>query len=113
MNINYHDRKFKPVANSDNGEVTSEMIFHYQQSGNILTCSYRGAQIVQGQLMGIVDASGLIEMSYHQVNKAGQMMTGLCTSTPEILANGKIRLHEEWRWTSGDQSHGHSTLEEV
>jgi hypothetical protein len=40
-------------------------------------------------------------------------MTGVCHSKPEILKNGKIRLHETWQWTSGDQSKGKSILEEV
>jgi hypothetical protein len=40
-------------------------------------------------------------------------MTGICFSTPEILENGKIRLHESWEWTSGDQSKGTSIIEEL
>jgi len=40
-------------------------------------------------------------------------MTGKCTSIPEILSNGKVRLHEEWEWTSGDKSRGCSIIEEL
>jgi hypothetical protein len=29
------------------------------------------------------------------------------------MENGKIRLYEEWQWTSGDQSKGSSILEEI
>jgi hypothetical protein len=29
------------------------------------------------------------------------------------ISNGKIRLHENWQWTSGDLSEGHSIVEEV
>lgn len=39
-------------------------------------------------------------------------MTGICHSIPEILSNGKIRLHETWEWTSGDLSKGQSIIEE-
>jgi hypothetical protein len=39
-------------------------------------------------------------------------MTGICISKPEILENGKIRLHEFWEWTSGDKSKGTSIIEE-
>jgi hypothetical protein len=55
---------------------------------------------------------GNIEMRYQQVNDLGKIMTGLCRSSPEILKNGKIRLHENWQWTSGDLSKGQSKLEE-
>jgi hypothetical protein len=52
-------------------------------------------------------------MRYHQVNDKGELMTGTCSSVPEILPDGKIRLHETWQWTSGDQSAGTSIIEEV
>ncbi len=51
-------------------------------------------------------------MRYHQININNELMTGICVSTPEKLSNGKIRLHEKWKWTSGDQSEGESILEE-
>ncbi len=113
MNINYHNRKFKPVSNSDNGEVSNDMVFHYQQEDNVLTCTYTGANIVSGHLIGLVSESGSIDMRYHQINTNGELMTGTCQSTPEMMENGKIRLHESWQWTSGDQSKGNSILEEV
>ena len=51
-------------------------------------------------------------MRYQQVNNKGELMTGVCFSKSEILANGKIRLHETWQWTAGDKSKGTSVLEE-
>jgi hypothetical protein len=35
--MNYHDKKFRPLANSSNGDVSDDMIFHYQQNENMLT----------------------------------------------------------------------------
>ena len=52
-------------------------------------------------------------MSYHQINKQNEIMTGICFSIPEILSDGKIRLHEKWTWTSGDKSEGYSVIEEI
>lgn len=113
MRINYNNRRFKPVENTENGETSAETLFKYVQKGNILTSSYAGGKIVEGHLIGLVDDEGNIDMRYHQVNTFGEMMTGKCTSRPEILSNGKIRLYEEWEWTSGDKSSGKSILEEV
>ena len=109
----YHNKRFKPVSNTDNGETSVETVFLYEQDGHILTSTYSGGQIVKGHLIGIVDQQGKIEMRYHQINTKGELMTGICTSRPEILANGKIRLHETWQWTSGDHSKGESILEEI
>ncbi len=111
--INYHDKKFRPIRNTDNGETSSETIFHYQQQGNILTSRYSGGKIKSGHLIGLVDENGSIDMRYHQVNEAGELMTGICRSMPEILPDGRIRLHETWRWTSGDGSAGESIIEEI
>ncbi len=110
--MNYNNKVFKPISNTDNGETSNETIFHYKQVGNIVTATYSGGKIIQGHLIGLVDSFGNIEMRYHQVNDKNEMMTGICKSTPEILANGKIRLHEAWEWTSGDKSTGTSIIEE-
>ena len=112
MLINYHNKCFKPVSTSINGEVSDETVFRYAQSGNILTCTYSGGRIQTGHLIGLIDMEGKIDMRYHQVNENGELMTGMCTSTPEFLPDGKIRLHEAWQWTSGDRSKGNSILEE-
>jgi hypothetical protein len=110
--MNYNNKVFKPISNTDNGETSNETIFHYKQVGNIVTATYSGGKIIQGHLIGLVDSFGNIEMHYHQVNDKNELMTGICKSTPEILANGKIRLHEAWEWTSGDKSTGTSFIEE-
>ena len=110
--INYNNKIFRPISNTENGETTSETVFIYIQNGNILTSEYSGGKIIKGHLIGLVDGNGKIEMRYHQVNNNGEFMTGVCKSIPEILSNGKIRLHENWEWTSGDKSKGQSIIEE-
>jgi hypothetical protein len=110
--INYHNKIFRPVYNTDNGEVDAGMRFVYQQSGNIVTCAYSGGRIVSGHLIAVVGAKGNLDMRYHQINTNGVIMTGVCESTPEILPDGKIRLNEKWKWTAGDFSEGASVLEE-
>jgi len=111
--INYDGKKFKVTSASGNSETDTTTIFHYKQQGDILSCTYTGGTIQIGHLIGTVDPDGVINMRYHQVNQDGELMTGKCTSTPEILTSGKIKLHEEWEWTSGDLSKGSSLLEEL
>ena len=94
--MNYNNKTFRPISNTENGETSLETIFHYKQFGNILTSEYKGGKIIHGHLIGIVNGEGQIDMRYHQVNSGGELMTGICKSIPEILPNGKIRLHEDW-----------------
>lgn len=111
--MNYHNKRFRVSSVSGNGEVSTELIFHYKQVGNILSCMYKDEGILSGQILGLVDEKGQIDMRYQQVNQKGELMTGKCQTTPEIMENGKIRLHESWQWTSGDLSQGNSILEEI
>ncbi len=109
--INYDGRVFRPVSNV-NGEVGAETVFVYRQQGRIGTATYSGGSVQLGQLIGLVADDGSIDLRYHQVNTAGELRTGVCRTTPEALPDGRLRLHEEWYWTSGDGSAGTSVLEE-
>lgn len=111
--MNYNNKTFRAVSNTDNGETSAETIFRYKQAGNVLTAEYRGGRILTGHLLGLVDEAGQLDFRYHQLNTNGELMTGRCQSVPELLPNGKIRLHETWQWTSGDQSSGTSVVDEV
>ncbi|MDG3580807.1 n-acetylglutamate synthase [Galbibacter pacificus] len=111
--IDYNGKSFKAVSNTGNGETSNETIFTYVQQGNILTASYAGGNIVSGHLIGMVNENGEIDMRYHQINNKGILQTGTCNSEPEILKDGRIRLHEKWKWTSGDESSGISIIEEI
>lgn len=113
MLINYHNKVFKSVSNSDNGEVDSSTLFHYQQEGNIVTASYGGDGIKSGQLIAKVDEQGILTMRYQHINLDGDFKYGHCTSTPELMKNGKVRLHEKWQWDCDDCSKGESIIEEI
>ena len=113
MGINYHNKIFRSITNSDNGQVTGDTEFHYQQSGDIVTAEYSGGQIVRGSLIAKILPDYSLDMRYQHIDVDGYLQTGICQSKPEILENGKIRLHETWQWTSGDRSSGESVIQEV
>ena len=113
MNINYDNRRFASVTNSATGEVSSETVFHYHQTGDLVWAEYKGGEIVFGNLIAKVDDKGNLDMRYQHLNAKGELMTGKCFSTPEILTDGRIRLYEKWQWTSGDFSSGESVVEEI
>ena len=111
--INYNGRKFRSVNNSPNGEVDADTVFHYSQKDEIVWAIYQGGAIRWGTLIAKVDEAGSLEMRYQHVNTRGEIMTGICHSTPEILPDGRLRLHEDRQWTSGDGSKGRSVVEEI
>ena len=113
MTISYDGRIFKPVSNSATGEVGDETLFHYHQKGDIVWAEYACGQIHFGSLIAILLDDGSLDMRYQHVNANGELMTGTCRSTPELLPDGRLRLHEKWQWTSGDLSSGQSVIEEI
>ena len=113
MKINYNNRTFKSVSNSETGEVSSKTTFYYRQKADYVWAEYAGGEIVFGTLIAKVLGNDVLEMRYQHLNTNGELMTGKCVSTPESLPTGKIRLHEKWHWTSGDLTKGESIIEEV
>ncbi len=113
MNINYDNRLFAPHTTSANGEANAATVFHYRQRGRVVWATYTGGGIEFGTLTAIADDYGRLDMRYIHVNANGELMTGRCLSTPEVLPDGRLRLYEKWQWTCGDESAGESIIEEV
>nr|WP_263326837.1 n-acetylglutamate synthase [Neobacillus sp. Marseille-Q6967] len=111
--INYHGRRFVSVENTDNGEVSSQTIFEYQQNGNIISATYSGGEIIKGMLVGVIKEDGCLQFRYNHVNHQNEIRGGECNSTPKILPDGRIRLYEKWRWLDSEATEGHSIIEEV
>jgi hypothetical protein len=111
--INYDNKTFASVQNSDTGEVSAETVFYYRQKDNLVWATYEGGEIVFGSLIAKVLDEDALEMRYQHLNTKGELMTGKCFSAPEILSDGRIRLYEKWQWTSGDFSAGASIIEEI
>jgi hypothetical protein len=111
--INYDGKIFRTIVNTENGEVSKETIFYYHQMNCKVWAEYSGGDIVHGHLVAIADDSGNLVMSYHHINKDNEIMTGRCHSRPELLDDGRLRMHEEWEWTCKDRSKGYSVIEEI
>jgi len=113
MTHSLNNKSFRSAGNSENGEVGSETIFHYHQEQQQVWAEYAGGEILRGHLIGFINEEGMLEMVYHHINTAGKLKTGKCISRIELLASGKLRLHESWQWTCDDHSRGESVVEEV
>jgi hypothetical protein len=111
--VNYNDRYFRSVGNVDGGDVDADTVFHYRQEDEIVWATYRGGGVAFGTLTALVLPDGRLDMRYQQVSKDGIIKTGRCLSTPEILSDGRLRLHESWSWTEGGEGAGESRIEEI
>ena len=110
MKINLDNKTFRSLSNSDNGEVSHETIFNYNQKENIICADYSGGAILKGSLIGKVLDNEEIEFNYQHISLSFELKAGYCKSKVIIQDCGKIKLKEEWQWFTGDQSEGHSEL---
>ena len=111
--VSFDNRQFISAANTPNGDCNVETRFRYRQQGARIWATYAGGRVRFGALVAIGDPHGRLDMRYQHVDATGRLRTGACQATPEVLADGRLRLHEEWRWTNGDLSAGRSIVEEV
>lgn len=122
--VSLDGRTLRSVSNTSNGDVGAETTFHYHQEGSVVWAEYSGGSVVRGSLIATAlpptdgsDGSHLpyggLDMRYHHVNGSGELMTGRCRATIEVLEDGRVRMKEDWEWTSGDCSRGTSVVEEA
>lgn len=110
--MNYDGRTFRSVGQAS-GDVDGDTTFHYRQTGDVVWATYHGGGVAYGTLIAVVLTDGQLDMRYQQVSATGAIKTGRCRSTPSLLGDGRIRLHETWEWTEGGDGTGESQIEEV
>jgi hypothetical protein len=110
--LQYDRRCFQAVSNTANGDVQPGLRFEYHEEDGVLWAWYEGDGVFLGSLAGRKSATGALRISYQHTNGDGELRAGQCISYPEFLPDGRLRLHEYWRWSGGDRSAGVSQIEE-
>jgi hypothetical protein len=105
--VDYSGRRFAPAGST--GTPTS--VGRYHQDGDSVWAEFAGPAVRVGRLVGTRRPDGVIDASYCYVTAAGAAVAGTCESTPEVLADGRVRLIERWRRMDG--SSGVSVIEEI
>lgn len=106
--LDYDGRRFRAVGYGPDGPSAL-----YRQSGDLLWAEFSGGHARRGSLTGLVAPDGTLEFAYTMVLATGEVIAGRCVSTPEIMADGRIRLHEKWERYGEHAASGESELEEV
>jgi hypothetical protein len=111
--MNYDGRVFRTVENSEGGEAARQTVFHYHQEGDVVWATYEGGSIRCGTLLAKADNAGNLDARYQHLSADGTFKTGRARSRPEVLPDGRVRVHETWQWTDGAEGAGVSVIEEV
>jgi hypothetical protein len=111
--VRFDGRKFRVVDNSPNGEVGPDTFFTYHEAGGVVWGTYEGGRVAFGVLLARRKPSGGLHMRYQHLNVDGEFREGTSVSVPEVLDDGRLRLHQSWLWADKDRSTGRAVLEEV
>jgi len=85
----------------------------YHQQGDLVWADFGGGEVRRGSVVGTCDDDGVLRLSYCMVLRGGGIIAGRSTSTPQRLADGRIRLTERWERYGPDAASGVSYLEQV
>lgn len=104
-------RIFQAVGSAEGGEAGPATVFKYREVNGLIEADYGGGAVARGFLVGTRSGDS-VSFRYCQLNTAGETSTGRCDSTIEVLADGRLRLHETWVWESRPGA-GTSFVEEM
>jgi len=108
--INYDGRRFRAAEAGPDGQAPVAL---YRQEGDLVWAEFAGGEVRRGSLAGTCAADGTIDFAYCMVRDDGRVISGRSLSTPQVLADGRIRLHETWERYGQHADRGTSYLEEV
>ncbi|MGH3746607.1 MAG: hypothetical protein ACRDT8_04320 [Micromonosporaceae bacterium] len=108
----YDGKRFRSAA-AETAAAGEAPVGHYHQSGDLIWAEFSGGRVRRGSLVGTCDSDGTLSLAYCQVLSSGEVISGDLTSTPQLLADGRIRLKEQWRRHGLAAATGVSYIEEL
>ncbi len=109
--IDYNNRKFRVIGNSNVRDIGSNTIFEFCQNGDLIFGRYQGGEVKKGNFIAVMHGNGSMEKKFLHINQKGKLVSGSGIATPEILDNGTIRLKESWEFVT--KVSGSTIMEEL
>jgi hypothetical protein len=103
--LNFNNKKFSLIENSEKGTVNSDTIFEFMQDKELVTAEYYGGSVKYGKIIAVLNNYKL-DMRYQCVTSDNQLKTGKAIAEVSISENGKIRLKLNWEWLDGKNENG-------
>lgn len=103
--INFNNKTFSLIINSENGKVNKETIFEYKQKGNLVTADYYGGTIQYGKIIGVLKDKQL-NMLYQCLTTHNELKAGKAIAEIAFTENEKLKLKLKWEWLDNNEEKG-------
>ncbi len=103
--LNFNNKKFSLIENSEKGTVNSDTIFEYKQDEELVTAEYYGGSVKYGKIIAVLNKNKL-DMRYQCVTSDNELKAGKAIAEISISENGKIILKLNWEWLDGKNEKG-------
>jgi hypothetical protein len=116
--IDFNNKKFALIQNSENGEVNADTVFEYRQDNNLVTADYYGGTIKYGKIIAELQHDKL-NMLYQCLTtdnelKAGRAVAKISfTDKAKFTDKGKMKLTLDWEWLTDLNKKGTSEYIEI
>ncbi len=112
MIVDFNNKTFALLENSEKGTVNSDTIFKYKQDGNLVTADYEGGTVRCGKIIARLDGEKL-HMRYHCLTTEDVLKSGKAIAKISFNEQSKILLHLDWEWLDGGGEKGTSVYVEI
>ena len=106
--MNLAGTTFRAVSNSANGNLNSETEMRFTDDDRIVVGVYSGGTIAAGHVLAKRIGESELDVLYHGATTEGIHNAGKARATFAADDDGRMRMHLEWQWLTGDQSKGRS-----
>jgi len=85
----------------------------YHRDGELVWAEFAGGEVRRGSLAGTCGPDGVLDFACSMVLDGGRVVSEHSVSTPEVLPDGRIRLHERWERFGAHAEQGTSRIGEI
>lgn len=100
------DGRVFAVADNASGLAAGDTLFHYAQSGAVVSGHYCGGEIVAGNFVGRFLAPERIEMRFQCLSRTGLLLSGQSQGVISMAEDGRLVIDFTWSWLAGAAGSG-------
>jgi hypothetical protein len=110
--IDFNNKTFSLIENSENGKVNTSTIFEYKQEDDLVTAEYFGGTIKYGKIIAILQDQQL-DMLYQCITIDNELKAGKAVADITFTENEKLKLSLHWEWLGDKKEMGTSLYIEI